>query len=119
MKTGIEITFNKSFDEKLDPEKCNKAMSKAMKEELIDLDRELRDEVPVITGYLRDSHSYDVSESKTVVTGYNRNKAPYMPYVLLGTSRMDGNNWPQRALNNVQATSSLANYFKMFYGALK
>lgn len=114
MKT-VTVEFTPSFYKKTDPERANKAARKAVDECLIRLEVDLKKEVPVRTGYLRDSHATQLKPGTSKIIGEVYNHAKYWRYVHFGTSKQAPNQWITRSLINVQPQIKLSEYFRRFY----
>ena len=103
------LIINQSFYNKLNGDNIKKAEVETIKLIASEAEENCRMECPVRTGNLRDSH-YTVFEEDTAKV---MNTAEYASAVIYGTESRSPNDYPQRALNNLNGT-----YEELFINAL-
>lgn len=111
----VKMTINDSFYKKVSEVKMRLAMEKAVKQTMYDLQTASMREAPVDTGNLRRSHSIDVRLGSNTVEGLLKNSANYWQYVNFGTSRMEANDFMNRAIGSVAPSNKVASYFHQYY----
>lgn len=93
----IEVSITANLD-KLKAEAYQQAEEDFIQRITEDTVEECKLEAPVITGRLRDGHYSEVDG----LIGYVKNDVEYALYVIYGTDKQPPNNYPQRALYNIQ-----------------
>ena len=111
----VEVKVSDGLHEKLDGLKIRTAMAKAMKQAMYDVMKESMTEAPVDTGNLRRSHSVDLNMNADLLEGLLKNSANYWQFVNFGTSKMDANDFVNRALSNANPGEKMAEYFSEYY----
>ena len=113
---GMKI--NPSLNKKLDGLRMRQAMEKAVRQTMLDLQKEAMKQSPVDTGNLRRSHSHEVRLDSNMVEGLLKNSTNYWMYVNFGTSRMKknpGQGYITRAFQKVEPNKRAAKYFHEYY----
>ena len=106
---NLEVIINESFHTKLNGDTFHKAQSETIELITTQAEEQCRLECPVVTGNLRDSHYVSVED----IVGKVLNTADYAGTVIYGDGKRSPNDYPQRALNNLEGT-----YEKYFIEAL-
>ena len=94
---GVQINYSDSYYNKLNPDNYIQAEEEAVKNITLEAEEKCREEAPVDTGLLRDSHYSEIDG----LVGRVMNDVEYAPYVIYGTSKQSANNYPQRELNDM------------------
>lgn len=97
MSFSCNVTYNQSFYNKTNSDAIKGAVKNTINTIVIQAEEECRRECPVRTGNLRDSH-YVVHEGDTAKI---LNTAEYANDVIYGSQSRSPNDYPQRALNNL------------------
>lgn len=106
----LDIIYSDDFYKKIDVSSYVNAEEECISNVTLEAELRCREEAPVDTGLLRDSHYVEISNLEGAV----KNDVEYMPYVVYGTSRQSPNNYPQRVVNSLSGK-----YGEMFLLALK
>ena len=97
MTNLIEIDlsrFNIDKDEKNVEEKIKQGITKVT----LEAEKECKTECPVDTGNLMNSIASEIGEDEGLV----KTDVEYAPYVIYGTSKMEANNFPERAMQTIE-----------------
>ena len=86
--------FNISNDEKNVEEKIKQGITKLT----LEAEKECKNECPVDTGNLMNSIASEISEDE----GEVKTDVEYAPYVIYGTSKMEANDFPERAKQTIE-----------------
>ena len=111
----VKMTINDSFYQKVSEVKMRLAMEKSVRQTMYDLMKASIMEAPSDTGNLRRSHSIDVRLGSNIVEGLLLNSAPYWKYVNFGTSKMEANDFMNRAFASVAPANKVTMYFHQYY----
>lgn len=98
MSFSVNVTINESFYRKTNVDIYKQASKNTINQIVIDAEEECMKECPVRTGNLRASHYivYDGDSSAKIL-----NSAEYASDVIYGNRTRSPNDYPQRALNNL------------------
>lgn len=113
IKTKMDIKA--SLNKKLDGAKIRLAMTKAMEETMIGLNKAVQRKTPVKTGTLRRSMNYQTATQGDMCIGEIRNSTNYWTYVNFGTSKMDARNFVEQGHQSYNPSKKLASNFKKLY----
>lgn len=104
----MKVEIHPSFYKKIDKEIVDKAESVTIRNTTLKAEGDCKKEAPYKTGKLRRSHSSEISDEEGTV----QNSAEYAVYVIHGTSKMDGNNYPQRVVNKLASEKYMSKTFQ-------
>lgn len=95
MEVNIDLSdCRKALDDKI----YNEVVEDVIRDTTLYAEGEAKEECPVDTGYLMNSHSTEIDGARGTVY----NSADYWIYVVFGTRYQAANDYPQRALTTVQ-----------------
>lgn len=97
MSVSLNVLISDRFYKKLDGEIYRKAEQDTVRDSTEEANDLCMDECPVRTGFLKSQHYAIISGDIGRVVNY----ADYAPDVIYGTVNQSANNYPQRALNNL------------------
>ena len=110
MTMDIDIKLNPSFYKKVNPDVWNKALKNALEESAKWAESECRKRAPVITGTLRDHHSYNIED----YTAEIKNNCGYASYVAFGTSRQKAQNYPLDIVTDMESKKLVGTLHKKY-----
>lgn len=108
MMIDIEVQINPSFYKKVNHQIVEEAKQVMIKNTTLKAEGDCKKEAPYRTGNLRRSHSSDISDDEGLV----QNSAHYVEWVVHGSSKMEGNNYPQRVANELSHKQFMSRTFK-------
>jgi hypothetical protein len=110
MTIEMDVKINSSFYKKTNPNIWNKALLRALMESTKWAESECRKRAPVITGTLRDHHSFNVED----YTGEVKNNCGYASYVAFGTSRQAAQNYPLDIVTDMESQKLISTLHKKY-----
>lgn len=112
----IDVDLSDVVDELFDEQKVRSAATEAIRSTVRSISDTSAALAPYRTGYLRDGHSYDVTDSGAQITGIVSNHAPYWIHVNYGTSRMAPRHFLDNAVKHVNPVANFRKEFNSRYG---
>ena len=110
MTIEMDVKLNPSFYKKINPDVWNKALLQALMEATKWAESECRKRAPVITGTLRDHHSYNIEDYTAEV----KNNCGYASYVAFGTSRQKAQNYPLAIVTDMESKKLMSTLHKKY-----
>ena len=107
MTVELEVTINNSLYKKLNKTIYSKCLNKALGESIRWCESECRKRAPVITGTLRDHHSYKIEDGVAEV----RNNCGYAGYVAFGSSKQTAQNYPLEIVKELDNEKMIHNLY--------
>ena len=111
----VNVTYNQSFYDKLDPKKLKEAAKEATTETMQLLEREVKDYSPVRTGALRRSHSYDIQDYGYIIKSQLKAGMPYWIYLEYGTRYIPAYGYVARAIEVTDPAQKIVDKFLVHY----